>query len=539
MTRLVKRLAAGAAAVACLVGMTGCSISVGGGSASTDSTTNKLTGTAEVPAGLDHFYSQKATWGSCSGVSTAEGADCARVRVPLDYSAPQGRTIELQLARLKATGDKIGTVFVNPGGPGGSGVSFLTDLGDYLPDQITDHFDVVGFDPRGVGSSTPISCVDDDTLTAYLDGTYKVAAGSAAAAKGAEVATQLGVAAPDDAAEEAGQIAMIGQACQAKDAELTAHIDTVSAARDLDVLRAIVGDAKLSYLGYSYGTFLGTTYIDLFPKNVGRMVLDGVLGSGLSMDEVAESQAKGMEAALRHFVQFCQNKKSSCPLTGSVDDGMKQLDDFISGLDDKPLKTSNPQRPLTEQTAATGVIGPLYAEASYPALRAGLVQAMRDGDGSQLQAIADQYTSRKQDGTYEDNSNQAFLAINELDYPVTGTPQQWKDAADKVSAEAPILDDDMGVSALAQLAWPVQSTAKRTWITGEGAQPVLLVSTTHDPATPLEMAKETHKHLKGSRLITLEGWGHTSLGESSQCVSDIVGKYMAEGELPAADKKCD
>lgn len=532
MTVPLRRAAAAAAVTALLAGgLAAC------GPAREPVASPAPTQTAPVPAGLESFYSQKLDWGGCDKTVTDKNAQCATIKAPLDYAAPEAKTIDVALARIPAAGPKIGSLFLNPGGPGASGIEFLSQVAGLLPPEIADSYDLVGFDPRGVGRSTPVTCFDDAKLSRFLDGTLEVPASDPAWDKAREVVAELGETATDDSLLTAARIAAFAAACQNNSGDLLAHVDTVSAARDLDLMRAVAGDDELYYLGYSYGTFLGTTYIDLFPANVGRMVLDGVLAAGMTMDEVALSQGVGMEASLRHFVEFCQGG-STCPLSSDTDTAMKQIADFVAGLASKPLRTANPDRPLTVETAVTGLIGPLYSTAAYPALREGLRQALTRHDGTQLQAIADQYTGRRTDGSFESNSNAAFLAINMVDYPIVGTPADWQAWMTQLGEKAPLLAADGEVSALGQLAWPVRSSATRTYVKGEGAAPVLLVSTLHDPATPHEMALATHEHLASSRLITLDGWDHTTLAANNPCVTDAVVDYLIEGVVPDKDLAC-
>lgn len=532
MIRVLRRATAVLALLACVGGLAACT------QAPQASPTNPLTGAPKVPSGLEQFYGQKLTWGECGDVVKAKGVECARVKAPVNYAEPQGATLELQLARLKATGKARGSLFLNPGGPGASGVDIVANLAQALPAPVRENFDIVAFDPRGVGHSTPITCVDDATLNAFLDGTLEPAPADRAWQVARQAVDKLGEAATEHSLRAGAQVAALGQACAAKSGDLLAHVDTVSVARDLDMLRNLVGDDKLSYIGYSYGTFLGATYIDLFPANVGRVALDGILAAGMSMDEVVLSQAKGMAASLRHFVDFCLSG-ASCPLKGPADTAMAQIASFLTGLDGQPLPTATASRPLTAATAGTGIIGSLYAEASYPALREALRQALEHRDGTQLQRIADQYTGRNTDGTFSSNQNEAFLAVNALDYPVQGDPASWRSLEATLARIAPFMSDDSGASALAQYAWPVHSSAKRTWASGKGAAPVLLISTTHDPATPHEMALQTHKHLQGSRLVTLEGWDHTTLASGSECVNDVLADYLVDGVVPEEDVTCD
>lgn len=500
-------------AIVSIVSLTACT-----SGATKESQTNPLTGATTVPSGLESFYAQKVSWGPCAWEGAPEAGECATVEVPVDYQNPQGEKISIALARIKAQGEKLGSLFMNPGGPGSSGVSFVGQAKDILPSDIRQHFDLVGFDPRGVQNSAPIRCLDDGQTDQVR-------------AEDVEIDTDAGRNALRN------QMQWWGQQCAEKNGALVSHVDTPSAARDLDILRAAVGDKRLSYLGYSYGTYLGAIYMDLFPQNAGRMVLDGVVDANASMDEVGAAQAVALEKSLRHFVVFCQDG-SSCPLKGGVDQGMKQLQNFLDEVEKKPLETTHPERPLTYSLAMSGIVGPLYAESTYPALREALRQAIDHHNGAQLLAIADQYAERSANGHYTSNSQDAFMAINSLDYQVTGDMNSWNADHQKIVKKAPIMGEYMGYSEVQLEAWPVKSTYTRHPISAREASPALIIGNTHDPATPYSMAKKTHQRMKGSKMVSLESWDHTSLLAGSKCVNTRVSDYLVNGKLPDKDIHC-
>lgn len=530
-----------AAAAACALALT-----VGGCGGTDSSPTNPLASTAPaVPPGLESFYSQTVTWAPCAdaGVETAEGAQCARISVPIDYDHADGDVATVMMAKVAARGTRIGTLFVNPGGPGASGVSFLKTIVAALPPDLTDAFDIVGFDPRGVGASTPIKCLDDDALGQFVDGSLKVPDDPELTAKVDAIMSQTGLEDQpidgidaSDLRRSTAQVAYLAQQCRARSGPLVDHVDTVSAARDLDVMRALVGDAQLTYLGYSYGSFLGATYVAQFPGNVGRMVFDGTLSSGDGVAQVAARQARGLEDALGHFVDFCLSA-GTCPLEGDRDQALSQIRDFLKRLADAPMRTVS-GRMLTQAEALTGIVGPLYSESSYPALREALRQVFTHDDGSQLLALADQYNDRNPDGTFRSNSAEAFAAVNALDYPVTGDGGQWRDDATRLLQDAPTLGFAMSYPELGQLAWDAPSPSPRTMVTGEGAHPVLIINPTHDPATPLAMAQDVHQAMAGSRLMTVDTWDHTSLPSGSRCVESRLVDYLVDGRLPDEDVTC-
>ncbi|WP_240038226.1 alpha/beta hydrolase [Actinomyces procaprae] len=492
--------------------------------------------TAVVPAGLEGYYSQDIEWYPCEEGSMTEadgGADfeCAYAAVPLDYADPDGQTIDIAMKRRAASGSAIGTLFINPGGPGGSGVNLVESVDGYFSDSLLRSYDVVGFDPRGVGASTAIDCLTDAELDADR--------------AGSEVDSAVGAPAKDDAADAAETQAEVEayaswyeDKCEANTpADLLDHVDTVSAARDLDVLRAAVGEDVLTYLGYSYGTYLGATYAELFPANVGRMVLDGAIDPTLSAGELTLGQADGFEKALRAYVEDCL-AGDNCPLSGGVDGGVSQIRDFLQVTADAPIPTSDPDRPLTYSLAESAVLGILYQSESWHVLTQGLDQAMNQDDGSVLLRVADLFASREGDGSYSGNGNEAINAINCLDYPVVGDADSWEEEREALEEVSPTFGADLGYSDLFCQAWGHESTRERTEIHASGAAPILVVGTTGDPATPYAWSQALAEQLDDARLVTWRGNGHTAYGRSDACVSDAVDDYLLAGVLPEAGLTC-
>ncbi len=283
-------------------------------------------------------------WKPCRG-----DFDCTTVTVPLDYDRPDGRTIDLALLRAPAADprQRVGSLVVNPGGPGAPGTSYAAQSGLVFRDPLLDSFDIVGFDPRGTGASSPVDCLTDAQLDAYIAADPS----------------------PDDAAERRRfrrDVLALGDGCAAKSGELAAHVSTVEAARDLDVIRAVLGDRKLDYFGASYGTKLGATYAELFPRRVGRLVLDGAVDLSLGFRELARGQARGFEVALRAYVEDCVESES-CPLGGSVEEGLTRISEFIDEVDASPLPTSG-GRELAVGNAFYGIVAPLYVRDYWPVL---------------------------------------------------------------------------------------------------------------------------------------------------------------------------
>jgi pimeloyl-ACP methyl ester carboxylesterase len=460
--------------------------------------------------GLEDFYGQPVTWVNCGE------ADCAKLRVPLDYADPSGPTMELAMTRVKATGERIGSLFVDPGGPGGSAVDYARAARQVVSPAVLEHYDVVGVDPRGVGLSDPVKCFEDrqlDELSA-VDGT------------------------PDDAAEQQqvlDEMALVGAGCKQRSAATFGHVGTADAARDLDIARSAVHDEVLNYLGKSYGTELGATYAELFPDRVGRMVLDGVLPVSLDMTEVTKGQAESFEYQVRDFVRDCLTH-DDCPLTGSVDEGITQLQDWFTSLDANPIRVGD--RDLNEALAAYAVVMNLYAPSwQYDSLRSALAVAMTKRDGTQLLDLLDGALNRAPDGRYLDNSTDAFYAVTCLDHPYTGTVDDVKALAEELRTTAPTFGESMAWSMLACKDWPASAAPLPTPV-ASGSNPILVVSTEHDPATPYQWGQLVAKQLQNARLLTWTGTNHTAYGEGSTCIDEAVDAYLLRGDLPQAGLVC-
>lgn len=486
---------------------------------------------APVPDGLERFYAQDLDWFPCAGGDsidkTSGDADfrCATVEVPLDYADPDGQTITLALKKRPAGKDRIGSLLINPGGPGGSGLELVSSASGYFSDGLMDAYDVVGFDPRGVGVSTPVDCLSDAERDALRAG------------EDLDPAAQLS---PDELrAEVVDQATDLEQACQARTqtAGLLDHIDTVSAARDLDVLRAVLGEARLSYLGFSYGTYLGATYADLFPGNVGRMVLDGAIDPTLTGAELAAGQAAGFESALATYVEDCQ-AGSSCPLSGGTEGGLTQVRQLLERAATSSVPTSDPDRPLTGALAEAAIIGALYQDENWSVLTEGLNQAMLQNDGSTLLYIADVLASRNGDGTYTGNGDEVINAINCLDYPVTGDVAQWDAQAAELEQVSPTFGADLAYTDQYCQAWGHPSTRAHTPIRAEGAPTILVLGTTGDPATPYAWSQALASQLADARLVTWEGKGHTAYGRAGGCVTEAVDSFLLAGTVPESDLTC-
>jgi pimeloyl-ACP methyl ester carboxylesterase len=462
--------------------------------------------------GLAKYYHQHVDWQPCNS-----GFQCARIAVPLDYAKPNGAAISLAIVKRPA-GDpsqRIGSLLVNPGGPGASGIQYAEAATSIFSQGLLDHFDIVGFDPRGVGQSSPIHCISNarlDQLIAYDPD-------------------------PQTPAEVQRSIALLRQfaaGCQRRSGALLAHVSTPEAARDMDILRALVGDPKLDYFGASYGTYLGATYAQLFPKRVGRMVLDGAVDPALSPEQMSLVQAKGFQTALRSYVSYCV-RQPDCPVGTSVTGALNRIAAFLDQVDRHPLPGDG-QRQLTEGYAVLGIALPLYVRSYWPlltsALRAGLA-----GDGSALLRLADAYTSRGPNG-FTDNSNEVIYAVNCLDHPDRMSVAAIERSIPRFDRASSVFGSIFAWGALACAHWPVHAEQPVPKISAPGAPPILVIGTTRDPATPYQEAVALARELKSGVLLTRNGDGHTAYMSGNTCIDSTVDAYLISGTVPPNGKRC-
>ncbi|MEX1078506.1 MAG: alpha/beta hydrolase [Homoserinimonas sp.] len=509
MTRL-RRSGAIATVLACAVVLSGCLPWLG------DATPLTSTPTGEkVTADLQPFYDQVLEWSACE-----DGFQCATADAPLDWDDPERETIELALIRKVGTGERLGSLLINPGGPGASGFEFVRDSLDYaVSAQLQSSYDIVGFDPRGVNKSSAVDCYDDpDELTAFL---YDLSPG--------EVGSEAWI---DDIEQSSAEF---GRACLEHTGELLGYVDTVSAARDLDLLRAILGDTELNYLGYSYGTLLGATYADLYPDNTGRLVLDGAVDPATTDFEVTAIQAQGFESALRAYLADCMTG-TECPFRGSVDLAMDDIRALFDSLDASPLRAGD-GRQLGSSAMFNALILPLYSSTTWPYLNDLFVDVM-NGRADFAFQLADSYYGRNDDGTFGDNSTEAFIAVNCLDYVSTSTRETLQQEAEELARLAPVLGPQMSYGGTSCSEWPFEANRLRVPIAASGSGPIVVVGTTNDPATPYTWAQSLADQLENGHLVTYNGEGHTAYNKSNSCVNDAVDRYFIDGTVPETDPLC-
>jgi pimeloyl-ACP methyl ester carboxylesterase len=404
----------------------------------------------------------------------------------------------------------------DPGGPGVSGVDFVAASQASFGTALRDVYDVVGLDPRGVGSSTAVRCGPGSDLTALVEGDP----------------------APDTTAERSRSdqlMRQLGRSCLENSGALVRHVSTREVAKDLDILRAALGDIHLTYFGASYGTAIGAAYADLFPTRVGRMVLDGAMDPASSTLELNLVQAHGFEVALRAYVGACV-ARGRCFLGGSVDQGVQRIADFLAAVDRSPLKGSA-RRSVSEGDATYGVWQALYDRRLWPALDQGLQLGFR-GDGRVLLALADQYLHRNTDGTFRDNTFEAFYAVSCLDRDDGLAPSQVPTYLPRFEKASPTFGAAFAYSTTGCDLWPVHSGRQPRPVHAVGSPPILVVGTTRDPATPLVWAQALAEELPRGVLVTRDGDGHTGYRRGSSCVDNTVEGYLVSGTVPRHDVSC-
>ena len=471
---------------------------------------------ADYPDELAPFYTQTLTWTPCD-----DNLQCAWLTVPLDYSDPSGATITIRVNKAPAKGPapRQGALVINPGGPGASGLDFTSYTANSIAPKVNAAFDIVGFDPRGVGKSAPITCVTGRQTTALLE-------------------TDATPSNPDQVKHAMDMASIVGRGCLAKSPNLARHVGTENTVRDMDILRAALGDQKLNWLGWSYGTYLGTLYLEAFPDRVGRFVLDGALDPANDIMQVSRGQSHGFQVAVSRFAADCA-RHASCAYKGGTKAVLAGINRLLAGLDTKQIKTDDPKRPLTQADALSAIFYSMYSPIIWPSLRIGLKEATQ-GNGSGLMAIADIAAERTGPNTYGNNAESAFYAISCWDVPPPPGQAGLAAAAARWSKGAPV--PEMAKS----MAWG--NAPCSTWYGHSGrvpapaasttTAPVVVVGTLYDPATPYPWAVSLSKQLPTSTLLTFRGDGHTAYGNGSACINKAVEAYLLTGTTPAPGLVC-
>jgi pimeloyl-ACP methyl ester carboxylesterase len=446
---------------------------------------------------LASFYSQTLQWTPCGSAS------CALVTVPLNYEQPDGATITLSIRRI-GTAD-LPPLIMNPGGPGSEGNQFAQSIAASLDPAITNAYTPVGFDPRGTGDSAPVQCFTGASANKWLrlDSTPDT---------------------PVEARRFMSAAAKISPACQRMSPNLVSHIGTENTVRDMDIIRSALGSRKLNWLGFSYGTSLGTRYAELFPDNVGRMVLDGAVDPSLDAMELSQGQSAGFQKAISRF-----NRK----YPGSI----RQINRLLRSLDTHEMKTDGSQT-LTQGEAITAVFLSMYSTSFWPQLHDALNEA-KLGNGTLLQQLSYYANDQTAPNKFSSNTLSAFIAINCWDFPQTpdlkGLRQNASQFAQK--SRVPELARAMSWGNAPCSAWFEHSSIKPAPASTTTQAPILIIGTTFDPATPVAWARSLNRQLPTSSLLTFVGDGHTAYLSGSRCVDQVVGQFLLTGLAPKS-KTC-
>ncbi|MGW1322519.1 alpha/beta fold hydrolase [Streptomyces antibioticus] len=484
-------------------------------------------------AGDEDLTAQKLDWEDCPAPSQAEGGgsapsplpnggtwQCATMKAPLDWDDPKGDTIGIALIRARTSGPadrRIGSLVFNFGGPGGSGVSTLPAFGeDY--EKLRTRYDVVSFDPRGVGRSAGVRCENDRQLDAYFQQDTT----------------------PDDAAERATLLdntEEFNAACERNSGKTLPHVRTTDAARDMDLMRQVLGDRRLYYFGISYGTELGGVYAHLFPKNVGRAVFDAVVDPTQTSEQGALGQARGFQRALDNYAEDCTSQVEDCPVGDTAEDVKNRIATLLKDLDAKPIPGAFP-RELTQSAATNGIAQALYSKDFWPYLTEGLEQAY-DGDGRILMLLSDSMNGRSENGEYS-NIAAANVSINCADDKPRYSAADVEARLPEFRAASPLFGDFLAWSMVTCTDWPVPGAADHPDVSAPGAAPILVIGNTGDPATPYEGAGRMVDALgEGVGVeLTYRGQGHGAYDSKNECVQSAVNGYLLDGKVPAAGTVC-
>ena len=462
------------------------------------STDSYIQSRPETPTTLAAYYAQELQWKSCY-----ENYQCTDLLVPIDYTELKTGTFNISVLKYPTTGaKKLGSLIVNPGGPGGSGVDYAYAAEYLFTPEILEAYDIVGFDPRGVGRSEPILCLSDKELDANYASDSK----------------------PDNEQEFTRTLIeskKFIQQCAEKNKHLTSF-STSNAARDMDILRQAVGDKQLNYMGKSYGTFLGTLYAQFFPAKVGRMVLDGAVDPAISNFQQALTQAVGFDKAFAAFVTDCA-KRSDCPLPKDKTAAIEEMKKILSQLADKPSER------LSESLALLGTASALYDSATgWPKLRVA-IKAVKLGKAERLLKLADGYTGRTKDG-YTTNEFDSGAIIDCLDFADNRSVEQMKVDAKVFAKQAPLFGPYLAYGGLVCQYFETREATEV--VPTKTANPIVIIGTTGDPATPYEWAQGLNKILTNSVLISLTGDGHTGQGQGNKCVDGQVDDFYLENKTP-------
>ncbi|MDD2818645.1 MAG: alpha/beta hydrolase [Candidatus Nanopelagicales bacterium] len=468
--------------------------------------------TSTIPQALKPFYEQQLKWTDCGG------AQCTKVEVPLDYANPIKASTQLNVVKVDAQGERLGSLFVNPGGPGGSGFDYAKSAAQSFSKDLTNNFDFIGVDPRGVATSSPIHCLTD----AQVD----------------EIASAVvDPKTPSDLAQVVAQAKLPALSCERYANPEFTFMSTENVAKDFDIVRAAVGDERFNYLGKSYGTSIGVKYAELFPQRVGRMVLDGVLPTDESLENVTKKQATGFEEAFADFAADCATQ-GDCPYSGTSAQVAQQLRGLFSDLDKTPVNSSD-GRTISGAFVRSAVLSYLYfPETDYPKLRDALNQLVNSKDPEALVKLSDERNGRQPDGHYRYNAFDSYFAVTCLDRQFKQTVSEINALAQAFNTLAPTFGESLAWGLLPCAQWPAEGDGPKEVNFPSSIAPILIISRVYDPATPVKWAENLHKEIPNSGLAIWDSRGHTAYHQGSPCIDIAVDTYLLQGVLPSANLEC-
>lgn len=462
---------------------------------------------------------QDLMWSSClDEVASSAGLECATLAVPIDHAEPGGETLNLELARVPSSAsadERIGSLLFNPGGPGGSGIEFLANASVIMPEELTSRFDLVSWDPRGVGASTPVRCLSDDQKEAQIEGDLSP-----------DTDEEL-----DRAIEDHAEFV---DGCESNNPGLIDNMSTADVATDLDLIRQALGDDQLNYVGFSYGTAIGATYATLVPDKVRAMVLDGAVSPDADDLQLSISQAQGFERTYLNFIAACDSEPD-CALSGGTAATVEKVRDQ---LDATPLEvdTESGTRELTRDLFDIGLATALYDTSVWGPTARSIAEISSGSGGDFILSLADRQIGRNPDGSW-DNSSDAQSMVNCADTSYRPSLEQALEDGQTLADASPTFGEAFRTGALGCVDWPLAANPVPAW-TAAGAPPILVVGTVGDPATPYEWSQQMAAALAGSVLLTYEGDGHTAFLRAGACVDDAVVAYLVDLVVPQPGTRC-
>ena len=452
---------------------------------------------------------QVLTWDTCNEVF-----ECAFIAAPLDWASETGESITISLMRLAGTADRE-PILINPGGPGSSAINWMRDGYEFIgSDWFRENFQVIAFDPRGVGASTPVTCSDQDLKDELLYSNSGYEYGS-----------------EQDLVVSEALMLEFAESCQTRGPS-TAYFNTQQAARDMDLIRGLLGMEELNYLGFSYGTELGANYAALFPDRVGKFVLDGAVDPTMESSTKLLGQIRGFDGALRAYLTACLDTPAYCPFEGDIDSAMARIAGFLQAREVRPLETTI-DRELGISAALAGMIVTLYSQDSWIYLSQAFDEAF-NGDGTFFVYLADFYNDRDPDGGYISNINEANFAINCADNSVT---RAGPDLDQEIREASVVFGRYFAGPDISCTGWPEGIGMQSLDFSVPLANSPIVIGTTGDPATPYQQAVSLAEILDGAKLLTLKGEGHTAYGDNS-CIDSLVDAYLKDQDLGEGDLTC-